>query len=174
MLVRPPYQNDSRALAPESAGSRGGTTSPKAAIVVACRDTAARDVLTEELGKRYGGDYAIVVCRQPGELESRIRELLVADTPVALVIGGIGAQDPDGIEVLAAIRAIDPTASRVAAVRWGEFEAARPLFDAVTGESSTVPGSARRRRCAGGTCSSAAAVTPPGRPRCTWPGGLIT
>ena len=34
--------------------------------------------------------------------------------------------------MLAAIRAIDPTASRVAAVRWGEFEAARPLFDAVT------------------------------------------
>ena len=30
-----------------------------------------------------------------------------------------------------AIRAVDPTASRVAAVRWGEFDAARPLFDAV-------------------------------------------
>ena len=27
---------------------------------------------------------------------------------VALVIGGVGAQDPDGIEVLAAIRPIDP------------------------------------------------------------------
>jgi len=112
--------------------ARGGTTSPKAAIVVACRDAAARDVLTQELGKRYGGDYAIVVCHQPGELESRIRELLAAGTPVALVIGGVGAQDPDGIGVLAAIRAIDPIASRVAAVRWGEFEAARPLFDAVT------------------------------------------
>jgi thioredoxin reductase len=112
--------------------TRGGTTSPKAAIVVACRDAAAREVLAQELGKRYGGDYAIVVCHQPSELESRIRELLAASTPVALVIGGVGAQDPDGIEVLAAIRAIDPTASRVAAVRWGEFEAARPLFDAVT------------------------------------------
>jgi thioredoxin reductase len=112
--------------------ARDGTTSPKAAIVVACRDAAAREVLNQELRKRYGGDYAIVVCHQPGELESRIRELLAAGTPVALVIGGVGAQDPDGIGVLAAIRAIDPTASRVAAVRWGEFEAARPLFDAVT------------------------------------------
>ena len=112
---------------------RGGTTSRKAAIVVACRDTAAREVLSEELRKRYGADYHIVVGDQPAELESRIRELLAAGTPVALVIGGVGTQDPDGIEVLAAIRAVDPTASRVAAVRWGEleFEAARPLFDAV-------------------------------------------
>ena len=112
---------------------RGGTTSPKAAIVVACRDTAAREVLSQELRKRYGADYHIVVCDQPAELESRIRELLAAGTPVALVIGGVGTQDLDGIEVLAAIRAVDPTASRVAAVRWAEleFEAARPLFDAV-------------------------------------------
>jgi thioredoxin reductase (NADPH) len=124
---------DGQAAAQESREpARGGTTSTRAAIVVACRDAAAREVLAQELGKRYGRDYAIVVCCQPGELESRISELLAAGTPVALVIGGVGAQDPDGIEVLAAIRAIDPTASRVAAVRWGEFEAARPLFDAVT------------------------------------------
>jgi len=111
---------------------RGGMASLTAAIVVACRDTAAREVLSRELCKRYGADYRIVVCDQPGELESRIRDLLAAGTPVALVIGGVGAQDPDGIEVLAAIRAIDPTASRVAAVRWGEMRAAGPLFDAVT------------------------------------------
>ena len=52
--------------------------------------------------------------------------------PVALVIGGVGAQDPDGIEVLAAVRAIDPTALRVAAVRWGDWESVRSVFDAVT------------------------------------------
>ena len=55
-----------------------------------------------------------------------------AGLPVALVIGGVGAQDPDGIEVLAAIRAIDPTALRVAAVRWGDWESMRSVFDAVT------------------------------------------
>ena len=51
---------------------------------------------------------------------------------MALVIGGVGAQDPDGIEVLAAVRAIDPTALRVAAVGWGDWEAMRSVFDAVT------------------------------------------
>ena len=104
----------------------------KAAIVVADRDAAVREVLEQELHKRYGADYHIVVCDHPAELETRIKEVLAAGTPVALVICGVGAQDPGDIEMLAAIRAIDPTASRVAAVRWGEFEAARPLFDAVT------------------------------------------
>jgi thioredoxin reductase (NADPH) len=93
---------------------RSGTASHQAAIVVACRDAAARELLGRELRKRYGADYDIVVCDQPAGLESRIKDLLAAGTPVALVIGGVGAEEPDGIEVLAAIRAIDPTASRVA------------------------------------------------------------
>src|SRR5215469_10833277 len=104
----------------------------KAAIIVASRDVAAREVLEQELRKRYGTDYDIVVGGHPVELETRVKEVLAAGTPVALVIGGVGARDPEDIEVLAAIRAIDPTASRVAAVHWGEFDAARPLFDAVT------------------------------------------
>ena len=61
-----------------------------------------------------------------------MRDLRAAGLPVALVIGGVGAQDPDGIEVLAAIRPIDPAALRVAAVRWGDWESARSIFDAVT------------------------------------------
>ena len=108
----------------------GAARSP-AAIVVASRDAAALEALYEELSRRYGADYQVVACGQPAVLEARIRDLLAAGTPVALVIGGVGASDPDGIEVLAAIRGVDPTVSRVAAVRWGEFDAARPLFDAV-------------------------------------------
>ena len=88
----------------------------KAAIIVASRDVAAREVLEQELRKRYGADYHIVVCHHPAELGILVKKVLAAGTPVALVIGGVGAQDPEDIEVLAAIRAIDPTASRVAAV----------------------------------------------------------
>jgi thioredoxin reductase len=102
-----------------------------AAIVLVSSDPAALRALGGELAKRYSADYQIVLCGQPTELEAHIRDLLAAGVPVALVIGGVGAQDPDGIDVLAAIRSVDPTASRVAAVRWGEFDAARPLFDAV-------------------------------------------
>ena len=57
---------------------------------------------------------------------------------VALVIGEVGAQDPDGIEVLAAIRAIDPTALRVAAVGWGDWESARSIFEASPCSRSTT------------------------------------
>jgi thioredoxin reductase (NADPH) len=61
-----------------------------------------------------------------------MRDLRAAGLPVAMVIAGVGGQDPDGIEALAAIRAIDPTALRVAAVRWGDWQTVRSVFDAVT------------------------------------------
>ena len=111
---------------------RGQPAGAQAAIVIVCRDPSARASLSWELSKRYGADYQIVVCDRPAELESWMRDLLAAGLPVALVIGGVGAQDPDGVEVLAAIRAIDPTALRVAAVRWGDWESVRSIFDAVT------------------------------------------
>ena len=102
----------------------------RAAIVVAGRD--GREILGRELSARYGADYQIVVCGKPAELAFRVRELLRAGTPVALVIGAVGEADPDGIEVLAQIRDVDPTVSRVAAVRWGAWDTARPIFDAIT------------------------------------------
>jgi thioredoxin reductase (NADPH) len=61
-----------------------------------------------------------------------MRDLRKAGLPVALVIGAVSAYDPDGIEVLAAVRRTDPTALRVAAVRWGDWESVRSVFDAVT------------------------------------------
>jgi thioredoxin reductase (NADPH) len=106
---------------------RGG-----AAIVIVSRDATVLKTLSEELSGRYGVDYQIVVCEEPAELDSRIRELLGAGTPVALVIGGAGEADPDGIEVLAQVRLIDPTVPRVATIRWGEWDTARPIFDAIT------------------------------------------
>jgi len=84
------------------------------------------------VSKRYGGDYQVVVCGRPAELASWMRDLRAAGLPVALVIGGVGAQDRDGVEVLSGVRAIDPTALRVAAVGWGDWRSVRSVFDAVT------------------------------------------
>jgi thioredoxin reductase (NADPH) len=117
----------------ELAAAVGGETAgPKAAIVIVSRDPGARKILHREVSKRYGGDYQIVVCGRPAELAPWIRDLTAAGLPVALVIGGVGAQDRDGIEVLAGIRAIDPTALRVAAVGWGDWESVRSVFGAAT------------------------------------------
>jgi thioredoxin reductase len=116
-------------LAAAVAGETAGT---QAAVVIVGRDPGARQILHRELSKRYGADYQVVVCDRPAELGPWMRDLRAAGLPVALVIGGVGAQDPDGIEVLSAIRAIDPTALRVAAVRWGDWQSVRSVFDAVT------------------------------------------
>ena len=102
------------------AAVRGERAGAQAAIVVVCREPAAREILSREVSKRYGADYLIVVCGRAGELEPRMRDLRAVGLPVALVIGGVSAQDPDGIEVLNAVRSIDPRALRVAAVGWGD------------------------------------------------------
>jgi thioredoxin reductase (NADPH) len=114
------------------AGVRGDTAGTQAAIVIVSRAPCVREVLSRELSKRYGADYQIVVCDRPAELAPWVRDVRAAGLPVALVVGGVGVQDPDGIEVLSGIRSIDPTALRVAAVDWGDWPSVRSVFDAVT------------------------------------------
>src|SRR5262249_23197942 len=119
--------------APEELGAavRDETAEASAAIVIVSHDRGTREGLHRELAKRYGGDYQSGVCGRPADLAPWMRDLRAAGLPVALVIGGVGGQDRDGIEVLAAVRAINPTALRVAAVGWGDWPAVRSVFDAV-------------------------------------------
>jgi len=114
-----------------AAAVRGEIAGAQAAILIISHESGTRENLHRELSKRYGTDYQIMACQQPAELAAWMRDLRAADLPVALVIGGVGAQDPDGIEVLAAVRAIDPAALRVAAVDWGDWQSVRSVFDAV-------------------------------------------
>ena len=111
---------------------RGETADEQPAIVIVSRDPGARRRLDRELSRRYGMDYQVVVCDQHAELETRLRSLADAGTPIAMVIGGVGELDPDGIEVLGTVSAIDAEASRVAATRWGDWDTGRPIFDAVS------------------------------------------
>jgi thioredoxin reductase len=115
-----------------AAGARGENAGAQAAIVIVSREPGAREILSRELSKRYGADYQILACGRPAELAAWMRDLRAARLPVALVIGGVGGQDRDGIEVLAAVRRTDPTALRVAAVGWGDWDSVRSVFDAVT------------------------------------------
>jgi thioredoxin reductase (NADPH) len=108
------------------------TAGAQAALVIVSRDLGVREILRRELSKRYGGDYQIVVCGCPAELGAWMRDLRATGLPVALVIGAVGTQDPDGIEVLASVRTIAPAALRVAAPGWGDWQSVRSIFDAVT------------------------------------------
>ncbi|HXZ75587.1 MAG TPA: FAD-dependent oxidoreductase, partial [Streptosporangiaceae bacterium] len=104
----------------------------QAAIVIVSRDPGGRELLHGELSKRYGADYQIVASGQPAELAPWMRDLRAAGLPVALVIAGVSAQDPDGVDVLAAVRRIDPAALRVAVVSWGDWRSMRAVSEAVT------------------------------------------
>ncbi len=119
------------AAAPDGDGP-AGAGDERAAIAVVDSDDGQRETLAREMSTRYGADYRIVVWDKPAEVGTRIRKLLATGTPVALVIGGVSSADLEGIEVLAGIRDIDPTVPRVAAVQWGEWDTARPIFDAIT------------------------------------------
>jgi thioredoxin reductase (NADPH) len=104
----------------------------QAAIVVICREPGAREILSRELCKRYGADYQVVVCDESEQVGSWMRDLQAAGLPVAMVIGAVGGRDADGIEVLASVRRIDPTALRVAALAYGDWASFRAVFNAVT------------------------------------------
>jgi hypothetical protein len=90
-----------------AAAVRGEPAGAQAAILIVCREAGAREMLRRELSKRYAADYEIVICARPAELAPWMRDLRAGGLPVALVIGGVGAQDRDGVEVLAAVRGID-------------------------------------------------------------------
>jgi thioredoxin reductase (NADPH) len=115
-----------------AAAARGDHAGAQAAIVITSREPGVREILYRELSKRYGADYQIVACDRPAELAAWMRNMRKAGLPVALVIGGVGGQDCDGIAVLSAIRRVDPTALRVAAVSWGDWQSVRSIFAAVT------------------------------------------
>ena len=86
----------------------GRTGQERAAILIVGRDARAQEMLSREVTGRYGVDYQILVCDEPSKLEPAIRRLQAAGTPVAMVIGGVGETDPDGIEVLARVRRRGP------------------------------------------------------------------
>jgi thioredoxin reductase (NADPH) len=102
------------------------------ALVVVSRDPDARSLLEGELTARYGRDYTVrtaATCEEATELLRRRRD---EDLPVALLFAGLGGQDPDGLDVMSTLAPLHPGALRVMAVRWGDWQTANPIFEALT------------------------------------------
>lgn len=107
------------------------TPEARAAVVVTSRDAAVGRAVGRVLEDRYGRDYAVVVAVGPEEAGTRLHELQAAGTPVAVLLVGYGGADPDGLEAVARLCTLAPTAVRVSLVRWGDFDTARPIFEAI-------------------------------------------
>jgi thioredoxin reductase len=105
------------------------TDGRRAALVVLTRDDEVRGTVTAELERRYGRDYEILPCADPADAGPRLDGL---DLPVAVLFGGMGGVDPDGLTVLRGLHRDHPGAMAVAVVRWGDFDTARPIFEGLT------------------------------------------
>ncbi|SFO70264.1 thioredoxin reductase (NADPH) [Geodermatophilus dictyosporus] len=101
-----------------------------AALVVVARDAGVRTATTRELDRRYGCDYRVVAAADPEEATAALRAC--GGPAVAVLFGALGDGDPDGLDVLRTLHGRHPGAVAVALVRWGAFETARPIFEAIT------------------------------------------
>jgi thioredoxin reductase (NADPH) len=99
-----------------------------AALAVLTRDDGLRAAVSEELRRRYGADYPVIAAADPGALNAELARL---DLPVALLFGGVGDADPDGLAALRECHSECQGALAVALARWGAWEATRPIFEAL-------------------------------------------
>ena len=107
------------------------STTSRPGIVLISRDADVRAGTGEQLRRRYGDDYEVVVCEgveDAGQAMATLRE----HGGVAVLLAGFVGKDPDGLDVLAEVGPRQPTALRVAVVRWGDWSTATPIFEAVT------------------------------------------
>jgi thioredoxin reductase len=101
----------------------------RAALLVVTADDDVRATVTAELDRRYGRDYAVLGC---AGTDDAIDGLTASPLAVAAIFGGLGDADPDGLAVLRGLHRDHPGAIAVAVVRWGHFQTARPIFEAIT------------------------------------------
>lgn len=102
------------------------------AIVFHSRDPRTRDLVGDELAKRYGSDYRVVCCEDAASAEEAEGQLDAAGVPVAVVMSGFGHADPDGLDRLTPVRSRLPSARRGVVVNWGDFGRAAQVFEAIT------------------------------------------
>jgi thioredoxin reductase len=99
-------------------------------IGVLARYGEDRDVIERELADRYGRDYDLVIWSTPGAALAALHELRTSDPPVVLLVSCQCRAD-DGLDFLGHAGSIHPQAKRVIVIRWGDFEARRPIVEAL-------------------------------------------
>ena len=100
-------------------------------MLLATTDAATRDVLGNELRRRYGADYEVVVCASYPHARAVLEGLRRWEREVALVLGCYGPEDREGLDFLRQARGLQPAAKRAVCVIWGDFASAPAVFAAI-------------------------------------------
>lgn len=121
----------SRAQHPSGREVEGAAGAEAPAIVLVTADPEVRAGTGATLEDRYGRSYRVVAC-DPDDAAGLLGALRRDDVRVALLLVGHGGADPDGLALIRSLCVDAPDALRVALVRWGDFETAAPIFEAIT------------------------------------------
>jgi thioredoxin reductase len=98
--------------------------------VITTRDGEVRESVADELRRRYEPDYTVLALTTANEAADALAAR--GNPPVAVLLGGLGEHDPDGLADLRSLHAAHPEAISVALVRWGAWGTAQAIFDALT------------------------------------------
>lgn len=107
-----------------STAATGGSVQPPgsgAVIVVALADPRGDSLLEEELRRRYGIDYDVVVSETTAEALDTLRRLRDAGRQIAIVLADQALPDLPGIEFFSQAAALFPDAKRGLLVPWGAW-----------------------------------------------------
>ena len=100
-------------------------------MLIATTDPTSRRILGDELRRRYGADYEVVVCSGHAHGRAVLEGLRRWDRPVALVLGCYGPADRGGLDFLRRAYGFHPAAKRAVVVTWGDFASAPTVFRAI-------------------------------------------
>lgn len=100
-------------------------------MLIATNDPISRDILGDELRRRYGADYEVVVCADHDHARAVLGGLRRWGRTVALIVGCYGPADREGLDFLRGSYVYHPAAKRAVAVTWGDFASGPAVFRAV-------------------------------------------
>jgi thioredoxin reductase (NADPH) len=99
-------------------------------IVLVADDDQTRQLVAEELRKRYGDDYSIIPEPSPQAAVSTLERLRADETEVPLVIADQWMAGMTGVELLARSRALFPDGRRALLLTWGDQATSEALLRA--------------------------------------------
>jgi thioredoxin reductase (NADPH) len=100
-------------------------------MLIATTDPASRRILGDELRRRYGADYEVLVCASHAHGRAVLEGLRRWDRPVALILGCYGPSDQGGLDFLRRAYGFHPAAKRAVVVTWGDFASAPTVFQGI-------------------------------------------